>query len=345
LRNKVTLQDIADRLHISRTTVSLAVRDHPRISKATKDKIRTLVVKLGYKPDLVARSLATGRSSLIGVMVPDSTNTYYSEVIRGIEVAASGAGYGVVLANGSYDLRLEAERISEMIRIGVAGIIAAPAFTSEKPRLDGLWRELRQSNFPFVLLNRQLKPTIFSQVSADNVSGMRMAVEAVAFLRHRRVAYLYGKRAMVPARQRLEAFRRYGRMHHFDQDEELLELCEIGPRGGYEACKRLWARLRVKPTAVLALSDGEAIGVLRYLKEKQIQVPQEVSVMGFDGFEESEFTGPSLSTVTTPMHEIGKGAVDLLRKALEGGHRSAKNLVLPVKLTLRESLGPAPYQS
>jgi len=300
---------------------------------------------MGYKPDLVARSLATGRSSLIGVMVPDSTNAYYSEVIRGIEVAASLAGYGVVLANGSYDLQREAERINEMIRIGVAGVIAAPAFTSEKPRLEGLWRELRQNNFPFVLFNRQLKPTIFSQVSADNVSGMRMAVEAVAFLRHRRVAYLYGKRAMVPARQRLEAFRRFGRIHHFDQDRNLLEACEIGPRGGYEACKRLWARLRTKPTAILVLSDGEALGVLRYLQERQVEVPHEVSVMGFDGFDQSEFSEPSLSTVTTPMHDIGKGAVDLLHAVVEGRRRPPKSVLLPVKLILRESLGPAPYQS
>ena len=140
-----------------------------------------------------------------------------------------------------------------------------------------------------------------------------MAVNAVAFLRHRRVAYLGGKRAMVPARQRLEAFRRFGRMQRFELDEELLEMCDRAVRGGYEACKRLWARLRVKPTAILALSDGEAIGVLRFLKEKGIQVPHEVSVMGFDGFDQSAFTAPSLSTVVTPMHEIGKRAVRALR--------------------------------
>jgi DNA-binding LacI/PurR family transcriptional regulator len=345
LKNKVTLQHIADRLHLSRTTISLAVRDHPRISKATKDKIRALVRKMGYEPDLVARSLATGRSSLIGVVVPDSTNAYYSEVIRGIEAAANSAGYSVVLANGSYDLRIEAARMSDMIRIGVAGIIAAPAFTSEKPRLDGFWSELRRNKFPFVLLNRQLKPTVFTQVSADNISGMRMAVDALAFLRHRRVAYLYGKRAMVPARQRLEVFRRFSKMHRFEQDEQLVEACDIGPRGGYEACKRLWAKLRIKPTAIMALSDGEAIGVLRFLKEKGIQVPHEVSVMGFDGFDQSAFTETSLSTVVTPMHEIGKRAVELLHAAIQSGPGSPKTVLLPVKLALRESLGPALYQS
>ena len=162
LKKRVTLQDIADRLSLSRTAVSLAVRDHPRISLATRDKVRALAKKMGYEPDRIARSLVTGRSTLLGVMVPDSTNAYYAEVVRGIEEAANAAGYEVVLANGSYDLELEAKRVKGMIEISTAGIIAAPAFSNEKPRLDGFWRELRQGNSPFVLLNRQLDPVIFS---------------------------------------------------------------------------------------------------------------------------------------------------------------------------------------
>jgi LacI family transcriptional regulator len=243
LKGKATLQDIADSLKFSRTTISLALRDHPRISQATKDKIWALAKRIGYEPDRVARSLATGRSSLIGVIVPDSTNVYYAEVIRGIEAASHANGYSVVLANGSYSLEIEAAKIREMIQLRVAGIIAAPAFRTEAPKLDGLWRDLYRRNFPFVLLNRQLNPPIFHQVSADNVSGTRMAGDALASLGHRRVAYLYGKRATLPARQRLTAFRRAARKHHFDDDPTLLESCDIGTRGGYEACKRLWPRL------------------------------------------------------------------------------------------------------
>ena len=114
MSRKITLQDIANSLRVSRTTVSLALRDHPRISEQTKSKIFTLAKRMGYEPDRVARSLATGHSSLIGVMVPDSTIVYYSEVIRGIEEATNLAGYSVVLANGSYDLAVEARRIKEM---------------------------------------------------------------------------------------------------------------------------------------------------------------------------------------------------------------------------------------
>lgn len=341
MTEKTTLQDIADRLRVSRTTVSLALRDHPRISGPTKSKIFSLAKRMGYEPDRVARSLATGHSSLIGVMVPDSTNVYYSEVIRGIEEAANLAGYSVVLANGSYDLAVEARRIQEMIQLRVAGVIAAPAFRTEKPKLNEFWNGLRSSNFPLVLLNRQLRPAIFHQVSADNLTGMQLAVEAVASLGHRRVAYLYGKRRTVPANQRLAAFRSYARQHHFDGDRALLVPCDIGPRGGYEACREIWSRVKRKPTAIMTLSDAEAFGVLRFLKERGLQVPQDVSVMGFDGFELADYATTTLSTVATPMHEIGMQAVEILIHVLNKTF-SPQSVILPVKLMLRESVGPVP---
>jgi DNA-binding LacI/PurR family transcriptional regulator len=341
LKRTVTLQHIADRLHLSRTTISLALSDHPRIGQTTKDKVRALARRMGYEPDRIARSLATGRSSLIGVMVPDSTNAYYAEVIRGIEEAARIAQLGVVLANGSYDLELEAARIREMAQVRVARVIAAPAFNSEKPKLKGAWHDLRQSNLPLVLVNRQLNPPIFHQVSADNVDGMRLAVEAIASLGHRRVAYLRGIHMTVPTRQRLRAFHHFARKHQFDEDPNLIDYSDIGPRAGYEACKRLWSKLRKKPTAILTLSDAEALGVLRYLHELNVHVPQDVSVMGFDGFEVSEFSQVSLSTIETPMHEIGKRAVEILTDTIKNPSPCPQNVVLPVRLRLRESVGRA----
>jgi len=336
----VTLQDIADKLKLSRTTISLALHDHPRISQPTKKKIWALVRQLRYEPDHVARSLATGRSNLIGVMVTDSTNPYYADVIRGIEDGAREANYHVVLSNGSYDLQVEAGRIQEMIRLRVAGIVAAPAFSSEKPVLPPFWRNLRRSRFPFVLVNRQLNPPIFHQVSADNVEGVRLAVDALASLGHRRVAYISGTPAVVPICQRLAAFRRFARKCGLDNDPELFDCCELGPRGGYEACGRLWAKLSNRPTAVMALSDAEAFGVLRYFREHNVKVPEQVSVMGFDGFEASGFSHVSLSTVSTPMRQMGQEAVKLLIGAIEKRIQSPQSIVWPAKLELRESVGP-----
>ena len=341
LKRRIRLQDIADRLSLSRTTISLALRGSPRISESTKRKVCTLARQMGYEPDRVARSLATGHTNLIGVMVPNSTNPYYADIIRGIEDAARAADYSVVLANGSYDTQLEENRMKEMMRLRVAGIIAAPAFVSARPRLNSLWREIRRTNFPLVLVNRRLIPPIFHQVSADIIAGMRIAIATLASLGHHRVAYIHGTPATLPGRQRLTAFRRFARQFGFDRDRSLIEIAGLGAHGGYEACKGLWSRLTPKPSAIMTLSDAEAFGVLRFLREQKVHVPENVSVMGFDGFEAAEFSWVSLSTINTPMHEIGKHAVELLTEAIKNASSHPQNIILPVSLKLRESVGPA----
>ena len=148
MKRTVTLQHIADRLHLSRTTISLALSDHPRIGQTTKDRVRALAARMGYEPDRIARSLATGTSSLIGVMVPDSTNAYYAEVIRGIEEAARSAQLGVVLANGSYDLEM-ATRIREMAQVRVAESSQRRRSVVKSRNLRGHGRTCARVTFPW----------------------------------------------------------------------------------------------------------------------------------------------------------------------------------------------------
>jgi LacI family transcriptional regulator len=341
LKKKVTIRDIAHELGLSAMTVSLALRDHPRISPETKDRIRAAMDRLGYKPSHVARALATGKSNLIGVIVPNSSDHYYAEVIRAIEDQASAANYHVLLANGSYEMERYVERVRDMLGLHVGGIITAPPFTSEKPALPKFWQEALKSDFQVVLVNRELRPAVFHQVAADYASGVRMVVEALAGRGHRRVAYISGQPAMLPIRQRLAAFKRCARKQGFDQDERLFEYSDLTFGGGYEAGRKLWAA-NPKPTAIVAFSDVVAVGVLRYLDESGVAVPDEVSVVSFDGTAVGEFTHRSLSTVITPMYEIGKRAFELLTGAMSEQFREPQSLILPVELKLRESIGEAP---
>jgi LacI family transcriptional regulator len=339
LKKKVTIRDIARELGLSAMTVSLALRDHPRISPETKDRIRAAMDRLGYKPSHVARALATGKSSLIGVIVPNSSDHYYAEVICAIEDQASAANYHVLLANGSYEMERYSERVRDMMGLSVGGIIAAPPFTSERPALAPFWQELMKSDFQTVLVNRELRPPIFHQVAADYTAGVKMVGEALAERGHTRVAYISGQPAMLPIRQRLSAFKRCARKLRFDQDEELFECSDLTFAGGYDAGRKLWSTIRRKPTAIVAFSDVVAVGLLRFLDESRIAVPAEVSIVSFDGTAVGEFTHTSLSTVITPMYEIGKQAFDLLIGAMSGQYREPQSLILPVELKLRESIG------
>jgi LacI family transcriptional regulator len=337
----MTLRDIGRQLGLSAMTVSLVLRDSPRISDATKERVRAAIRGMNFEPNQLARALATGRSNLIGVIVPNSSDPYYAEVIRAIEDAASAVQYHVLLGNGSYRMETYTSRVRDMRRLHMKGIIAAPPFTSEKPRLPQYWKDLVHSDFEVVLINRQLDPPIFHQVAADYMSGVEMLARALAERRHRRVAYISGLPSVLPFRQRVETFKRCVRTYEFDQDEELFETGELTCAGGYNACKRLWTALRRKPTAIVASSETAAVGVLRYLDEIGIDVPGQVSVGSFDGTFYGDFTHPSLTTIVTPMYEVGRQAFLTLHDAMKGNATAPRSLILPVELRLRESLGPA----
>lgn len=347
MKKKVTIRDVAAKLGLSAMTVSLALRDHPRISAETKRRIRTAMDKLGYKPSPVAQALATGRSNLLGVIVPNSSDHYYAEVIRAIEDHASAANFHVLLANGSYEMDRYTERVRDMMSLHVGGIIAAPPFTGDKPKLPLFWQNLlrKETEFDVVLVNRELRPAVFHQVAPDYTDGVRLVVEALAERGHRRVAYVSGRPAMLPIRQRLTAFKRFARQRGFAQDAALIEHCNLTFAGGYEAGRRLWAANDEKPSAVVAFSDVVGVGLLRFLDEAGVRVPDEVSVVSFDGTAVSEFTHTSLTTVATPMYEIGKRAYQMLIGAMSCEFSEAQSLILPVELKLRESLGEARGES
>jgi DNA-binding LacI/PurR family transcriptional regulator len=339
LGGKITLQDIARKLGVSTTTISLALRDHPRISEATKVRVLKLIEQLKYEPDRMARALVMGKSNLIGVIVPNSSDPYYSEVFKGVEDAARAQGYHVLLSNGSYEMDSYAQRVKEMKSLRVDGIIAAPPFAREKPKLEGFWQELRQSGFPLVLVNRHLKPALFHQVSADYSTGVCMIVEMLAGMGHRRVGYISGEPAVLPISQRLAAFRRIASKHRFEHSPALFETGALTLQGGYDACKRLWNADRKKPTAIVAFSDTVSVGALRFLRDQGLEIPGEISVASFDGTILSEFITPKLTTVSTPMYEIGQKAFELVVGAIHNKYRDAQDLVLPVKLIMRESAG------
>jgi DNA-binding LacI/PurR family transcriptional regulator len=317
------------------------MRDHPRISAETKQRVRRALREMKYEPDHVARALVTGRSNLVGVIVPNSNDPYYAEVFRGIEEAARAANYHVLLSSGSYDLDGYADRVKDMIGLRVGGLIAAPPFMSGKPKLPSFWRDLRGRGFHVVLVNRELDPPIFHQVAADYTSGVRMAVEALASLGHRRVAYISGEPSLLPIRQRLAAFRRFARKQGFESEAALFERAPLSAAGGYEACRRLWSGIKKKPSAIVAFSDAVAVGALRFLHEQNLDIPGDVSVIGFDGIAIGNFTSVSLSTIATPMYEIGKKAFELLVSSMRRNLGVPQSIILPVRLVLRESVGPA----
>ena len=193
-----------------------------------------------------------------------------------------------------------------------------------------------------VLINRQLDPPIFHQVAADYMAGVAMVAKALADRRHHRVAYISANQTIVNFVQRLDTYRGCVLDTGSTRTRSLFESGELTCAGGYAACKRLWtANRRKPPTAIVAASDTMAVGILRFLDESGIDVPGQVSITSFDGTWFADFTHRSLTTVVTPMYEIGRQAFTTLLEAMKGEIREPRSVVLPVQLRLRESIGLA----
>jgi DNA-binding LacI/PurR family transcriptional regulator len=335
-----TLADVAGKLGVSEATVSLVVNDHPRISARTKVRVWRCIRELGYRPDPIGRALVTGRSSLIGLLVPDTGNPFFADIFRGAEDAAREKGYHILLNNGSYRLDLEEQRVEELLDLKVGGLIVGPAFTDARQARRAVWERLRKTRFPVVLLNRQMEPAAFHQVSPDNVQGVRLSSEHLASLGHTRVAYISGIPEVLPVRQRLAAYKECAARLGFAREAGLIETSPFTATGGYEACRRLWRRLRRKPTAIMALTDTVATGVLKFLSSEGVKVPDDVSLMGFDGTPQAQFSLIGISTIEAPLYEMGKKAVQMLDQAIKAPTGELASVVLPVRLVVRESTGP-----
>lgn len=330
---------------MSQATVSLVISGHPRISAETRARVWECIRELDYRPNPVARALVTGRSNLIGLVVPDTANPFFADVFRGAEHAARDHGYHILLNNGSYELKAEEGRVRELLDLKVAGLIVSPPLNDVRQIKRAAWVRLREQRFPLVLLNRDVPSGIFHQISPDNIEGVRLSVELLARLGHRRVAYISGVPDVLPVRQRLAAYKRFAAERGFDLDAPLFEKSPFTIRGGYEASRRLWQRNRGRqPTAVMALTDTMAVGALKFFGEAGVRVPDDVSLMGFDGTPSSEFSLIGISTVEAPLYEMGRRAVEMLAHAITKPHENPRNEIMPVRLIERASTGRAPHR-
>jgi DNA-binding LacI/PurR family transcriptional regulator len=334
-----TLGDVARKLGISEATVSLVISDHPRISSRTKTRVWKCIGELGYYPDPVARALVTGRSNLMGLVVPDTANPFFADVFRGAEHAAREKGYHILLNNGSYDLESEEEQLDELLKLKVAGLIVSPPLKSVRQIRRSMWNRLRRQQFPLVLLNRDVGPGIFHQISPDNAEGVRLSTEMLSRLGHKRVAYISGVPDVLPVRQRLAAFQTCAAQYGLEQEARLIETSSFAAQGGYEAAQRLWRNCRRKPTAIMALTDTVAAGVLKFLSDAGVEVPEEVSVTGFDGTPQAQFSLIGITTIEAPLFEMGRKAVEMLDQAIRQPGRAPESLIMPVRLIVRQSTG------
>lgn len=330
----VTIRDVARQAGTSTATVSHVLNDRGRITPETRRRVLQAVKQLKYHPNLHARNLAAGRSRTLGMVVSDIENPFFPEVIRAFEKRARQRGYEVIISDTHYEPRLTKRAAERMLEHQVGGVAI---MTSEmSPRLieDIVARHIGVS-----LFDRGFAGPYMCDIKIDYLSGIRQAIDHLYGLGHRRIAFVAGRSSLKNVKARQTAY----------LDCMQARGLEPGPvlpgnqrfDGGFAAGMALSLHAP-RPTAVIAMNDLTAIGVIRALHQCGISVPGDVSVVGFDNTALARQFIPSLTTLDMHASVLGRLAADSLHELASAPEREGKEYLMAVDLVIGESTGPAP---
>jgi LacI family transcriptional regulator len=328
----ITIKDIARESGVNISTVSRSLNGNYGVHRNTRERVLAVAHRLNYRPNRVARGLATGRSNTFGLVVSDIRNPFFAEVARGAEDAAYAVGCDLVLCNSDMDANKQMRYMSSLLEKCVDGILM-----NSVAALDRSQQELlSESGIPVVLLNRTGEDRAFSSVSADNFQGGAIAGEYLAKLGHRSVAHLTG-----PKRHGTLSDRAGGFLKGLDGSNSgiaaVMIYSEQTMKGGYDMAREL-IRSHRDVTAIFAANDAIAFGVLRALLEAKVRIPDDISLIGFDNVALSEVVHPPLTTIHQPKYEIGQAAIEMLVKQSKPGVlKEIEHRVMDVELVQRES--------
>jgi Transcriptional regulators len=324
--SSTSIRDVARRANVSLATVSRAFAAPGLVRAETLQRVLAVAEELHYRPSRAARSLTTGKTGNIGVVVPDLGNPFFSAILKGGQARAREADLAVFLADSEENPRLEIELVRAMAR-QVDGVIICSSRLSEAQL-----QQLRNDT-TLVLLNRRVRGV--SSVLLDSAGGMRQAIEHLVALGHHRIGFLGGPAGSWSNRERRRGLRTEARGRS-------LEITEFGPFAPHFEAGQHAADLAVaaEVTAVVAFNDLLALGVLSRLADRGIGVPDEISVVGFDNIPMAAMATPHLTTVALPLEQAGRVAIELLLERLAHPGSGTHEQGLPAQLIVRASTAP-----
>ena len=335
---KITsIKDVARKAGVSISTVSNALNNSRYVKKETKEKILEITKNLNYTPNIIARGLKTRSTSTVAVIVPDISNQFFAQVIRGVEEIARLRKYNVLLTCTYYDVLEEKKSIEILRQQFVDGFLFISGYDS-----FAHIKELNDDKVPVVVADRELKEKKIPSVLIENFGAMRDTVNYLHRLGHKRIGYIsYTYDNQTTVEKRFKGYCRGLKDNKlvFDPDivviSEALRLNEL--QGSREAIKKI-LNCKDIPSVIINASDFIAVGVIRALKELKIKIPEEISVVGFDNILMSLYTDPLLTTIKQPKKQMGDTAMNLLLDIIKHKRVKEKNIILPTDLIIRNSV-------
>ena len=327
----VNYNDIAKLAKVSPTTVSHVINETRFVLPETKKRVHRAMKKLKYQPNLLARSLATGKTHTIGLVISDIRNPFYPELIQGVEELAVLNDYNVFLCNTDYDIEKGLKSIGVLTKRKIDGIIVASSQVD-----SSVIKQLMDTDINFVLVDWDKRNIGVDSMYFDYKVGMIEAVAHLVSLKHRNIYFISGpkilKTAKIRVRRFIDAIKKYKKGN---LDYKILEGDhKIG--GGFKAAQKI-SNERVLPTAIICSNDLTAVGAMKAFKTDGIKVPEDISVIGLDNIKLTEIVSPTLTTIGLERHKIGKVAMELLLNRIKNKKMSKQTCIFKTKLIIRES--------
>jgi LacI family transcriptional regulator len=329
------MKDIARDLNVSVITVSKVLRNHPDISEATRDRVLRRMKELNYRPNLAARSLVTGKSYSIGLIVPDLVHPFFAELAKGISSILRERGYGLMISSSEGSPSLEQQEIEQMLARGVdAVIIASTQLTVES------FRQIEERRIPYVLLDRQFSGLPANFVGIDDERAGMLATEHLISVGCRRIAHIRGPEVSTSL-GRLSGYRRALLRHGLDLPAEYVALEETGEEAadtsGYEAMKKLLA-IEPRPDGVFCYNDPTALGAMQAIVEAGLRIPQDVALIGCGNVVYAPLLMVSLSSIDQDNFAMGTRAGELALSLLTAKSKGKpQTILLEPKVVARAS--------
>jgi LacI family transcriptional regulator len=329
-KERTTIHDIAKKLNITASTVSRALKDHPRISDETKKLVHKAAAKLNYQPNFIAAALRNGKSNILGIIVPTADRSFFSSVVRGIEEIANGARYNVMICQTYDSFEKEVATVEALLSARVDGIIASHG--KETVNFDH-FRKVKERGIPLILFDRSNDELEVSQVLIDDYLGAYKATEHLIQEGCKRIAHFTNNRKISIYKERLRGYREALESNGIKYEESLVIESNLQLEDGRNSMTQL-LKLKPMPDAVFSASALGAMGAMQVLKEKGFKIPSQVAIVGFSNEAFTSFTDPALSTVEQHSLRIGNAAAEIFLEQTSKG----KDKFIPQKVVLKPEL-------
>jgi LacI family transcriptional regulator len=337
-----SIKDIAKEAGVAISTVSYVVNKKDLVADKTKKKVLRAIEKLGYEPNFIARSLRTKKTSTIGVIVYDISNPFVAQIVRGMEEVVKKRGYIMVLGCTFNDALEEERQINVMINQFIDGLLIISGSDNEK-----IYKKIITRKIPLVFVDRELEKFPSVSIIIDNVLAMEKAVDYLYSMGHREIGYIsYPVEKQTTVRQRYAGYIKGLEKNILSFNPDYVIIDERFADKELEGkdmditfnIMQQFIRSKKLPTAFITISDIIAYGLIKALKENNVNVPEDVSVVGFDNIIFDDYISPPLTTVKQPKKNMGITGMNLLLDIIEGKSIKNKRIVLPTEIIIRQSV-------